>query len=205
MSTIDAAIIKALVEHVGGDSSGIPDGAIGGKTYTAGDGIDITNDAISVKYDENSMELKDGKLAAKGGDTNLTTAAQRLNVNYTSSAMTGINIPAETSLDIPLGSFLVINNNGTKKKYVVVESHIDSNGNSNYRIQNVDGGEWKSMSYILDYKKYQIIGIAHTGSFTEEYGLFYRGTSSTNATEVITADEFRALLHYFNSQLSTST
>ena len=29
MSTIDAAIIKALVEHVGGDSSGIPDGDIG--------------------------------------------------------------------------------------------------------------------------------------------------------------------------------
>ena len=49
MSTIDAAIIKALVEHVGGDSSGIPDGTIGGKTYTAGDGIDITNDAISVR------------------------------------------------------------------------------------------------------------------------------------------------------------
>ena len=36
MSSIDAAIIKALVEHIGGDSSGIPDGAIGGgggRTY----------------------------------------------------------------------------------------------------------------------------------------------------------------------------
>ena len=30
MSTIDAAIIKALVEHIGGDSSTIPDGTIGG-------------------------------------------------------------------------------------------------------------------------------------------------------------------------------
>ena len=30
MSTIDAAIIKALVEHIGGDSSTIPDGIIGG-------------------------------------------------------------------------------------------------------------------------------------------------------------------------------
>ena len=30
MSTIDAAIIKALVEHIGGDSSSIPDGTIGG-------------------------------------------------------------------------------------------------------------------------------------------------------------------------------
>ena len=30
MSTIDAAIIKALVEHIGADSSTIPDGTIGG-------------------------------------------------------------------------------------------------------------------------------------------------------------------------------
>ena len=30
MSSIDAAIIKALVEHIGGDSSTIPDGMIGG-------------------------------------------------------------------------------------------------------------------------------------------------------------------------------
>ena len=35
-TTIDAAIIKALVEHIGGDSSTIPDGTIGG-------GSDIMN------------------------------------------------------------------------------------------------------------------------------------------------------------------
>ena len=71
MSTIDAAIIKALVEHVGGDSSG-PDSTIaGGKTYTAGDGIDITNDAISVKYDEDTMQLADGKLSVKSGNGGL--------------------------------------------------------------------------------------------------------------------------------------
>ena len=34
MSTIDAAIIKALVEHIGGNSSTIPDGAIGGLNLT---------------------------------------------------------------------------------------------------------------------------------------------------------------------------
>ena len=70
MSTIDAAIIKALVEHVGGDSSCIPDGTIGGKTYTAGEGISIANDQISVEYDANTMEIKNGALAAK---TQLTT------------------------------------------------------------------------------------------------------------------------------------
>ena len=65
MSSIDAAIIKALVEHIGGNSDSIPDGTIGGKTYTEGDGINIVNDTISVEYDTNTMELKNGKLAAK--------------------------------------------------------------------------------------------------------------------------------------------
>ena len=51
MSAIDAAIIKALVEHIGGDSSTIPDGTIGGggTKYTSGDGIFIdANNKISV-------------------------------------------------------------------------------------------------------------------------------------------------------------
>ena len=51
MSAIDAAIIKALVEHIGGDSSTIPDGTIGGggTKYTSGDGISIDgNNKISV-------------------------------------------------------------------------------------------------------------------------------------------------------------
>ena len=71
MSTsIDAAIIKTLVEHVGGDSSCIPDGTIGGVSYTAGDGINIANNNISVEYDSSTMELKNGKISAK---TQLTT------------------------------------------------------------------------------------------------------------------------------------
>ena len=40
MATLDTAIIKALVEHVGGDSSGIPDGTIGGNAYTGGYNIE---------------------------------------------------------------------------------------------------------------------------------------------------------------------
>ena len=87
-TTIDAAIIKALVEHVGGDSSNIGNGVIGGKTYTAGDAIDLSNDKISVKYDTNTMELKNGALASKGGA--IYTAGKGisigednvLNVNY---------------------------------------------------------------------------------------------------------------------------
>ena len=91
MSTIDAAIIKALVEHVGGDSSSIPDGTIGGgKTYTEGDGINIVNDQISVEYDANTMELKEGKLAAKTQITvgdGLTTTNGKIVANLDTNTM----------------------------------------------------------------------------------------------------------------------
>ena len=42
-TTIDAAIIKALVEHIGGDSSGIPDGTIGGSSTVADETWDTVN------------------------------------------------------------------------------------------------------------------------------------------------------------------
>ena len=85
MTTIDAAIIKALVEHVGGDSSGIPDGTIGGVSYTAGDGINITNNNISVEYDSSTMELKDGKISAKtqlAAGNGISISSGKVNVNY---------------------------------------------------------------------------------------------------------------------------
>ena len=78
-STIDAAIIKALVEHIGGNPDSIPDGSIGGgKTYTEGDGINIVNDTISVEYDTNTMELKNGKLAAKACDAGIITSGSKV-------------------------------------------------------------------------------------------------------------------------------
>ena len=63
-TTIDAAIIKALVEHVGGDSSGIPDGTIGGggATYTATKPLDITDDVISLKYNNYDFTLSNSEL-----------------------------------------------------------------------------------------------------------------------------------------------
>ena len=94
MSTIDAAIIKALVEHVGGDSSGGTDGTIGGnsaatppgsggKTYTAGDAIDLTDSKISVKYDSATMQLVDGKISAlpqSGGSGVVLSAGDAINI-----------------------------------------------------------------------------------------------------------------------------
>ena len=73
-TTIDAAIIKALVEHVGGDSSGIPDGTIGGggTIYTAGNGIEIS--------DENVISVADHQ------HTNLTTLT--INQGLTSNTIT---------------------------------------------------------------------------------------------------------------------
>ena len=103
MSTIDAAIIKALVEHVGGDSSCIPDGTIGGKTYTAGEGISIANDQISVEYDANTMEIKNGALAAKTQLTTgdgLTTSNGKIiaNLDTNTMQMSGGKISAKTQL-----------------------------------------------------------------------------------------------------------
>lgn len=59
MSTVDAAIINHITN--GGGSSG------GGGSYTAGTAIDLTNNAISVKFNTNTMEIVDGKLSAKTG------------------------------------------------------------------------------------------------------------------------------------------
>ena len=64
MSCVDAAIIKALVEHIGMDSNDVIIGE-GGVKLSAGDGISLANDTVSVKYDADTMEIKDGMLAAK--------------------------------------------------------------------------------------------------------------------------------------------
>ena len=63
MSAIDAAIIKALVEHIGGNPDSVPDGTIGGgdgASYTAGEGITISNkNEIGVNYDHNTLVLNE--------------------------------------------------------------------------------------------------------------------------------------------------
>ena len=101
-TTIDAAIIKALVEHVGGDSSNIGSGSIGGQTYTAGTAIDISNNSISVKYDTNTMELKNGKLAAKqstsGGSSTVADETWDT-VDWSSMESSGLFTPNVVTID----------------------------------------------------------------------------------------------------------
>ena len=63
MSTIDAAIIKALVEHIGGNPDSIPDGTSGGgggATYTAVEPMYISNDnKISLYYSPTTFKTID--------------------------------------------------------------------------------------------------------------------------------------------------
>ena len=63
MTAIDAAIIKALVEHIGGKPDSIPDGTIGGgggATYTAVEPMYISNDnKISLGYSPTTFKTID--------------------------------------------------------------------------------------------------------------------------------------------------
>ena len=61
MSTVDAAIINYITN--GGGSSGGGGGS--GVSYTAGDGISLTNNQIAVKYNTSTMEIVNGALSAK--------------------------------------------------------------------------------------------------------------------------------------------
>ena len=58
MSSIDAAIIKALVEHIGGNPDSIPDGPIGGSSST----IDWENLERKVGYSFNNTDGGDIKI-----------------------------------------------------------------------------------------------------------------------------------------------
>ena len=129
MSSIDAAIIKALVEHIGGDSDSIPDGTIGGGgvTYTAGDGIDITDNAISVKYNDYDFTLSAGKLRLNYHQYNLATAsaedAKYWTRNYqgTKGYYLGLNFG-----DIQHGYLKLKDSNGSSHRFYSIKQ--DSNG-----------------------------------------------------------------------------
>ena len=200
-TTIDAAIIKALVEHVGGDSSGIPNGTIGGKTYTAGDGIDITDDAISVKYDENSMEIKDGKLAAKGGDSSLTKAPYRPTVNYSISTSKAMYFAGKDTLNnVPIGSYIITQVNNKTNKWIIV----DKVSEVSYALLTPSGGGTTFLSYNDSTDQWTCTSLVHQGEITDEYGLFIRGQAQTDGpTEVVPADEYSRVIGYIFKVLST--
>ena len=104
-TTIDAAIIKALVEHVGGDSSGIPDGTIGGggATYTAGNGIEISDENVISVADHQHTNLT--TLTIKQGLTSNTITTNLISCidetqGITLSANRGVNIDTLKTTDI---------------------------------------------------------------------------------------------------------
>ena len=129
MSTVDSAIINTISE-IKMQS--------GGAILTSGDGINITNGTINVKYNSNTMELVDGALSAKngggsgGGDympnyiinDGLDTSMGHLNVKvdnntiginnnnalYVKSSSGGGNVPTEDVLEHPLAQSSSFNN-----------------------------------------------------------------------------------------------
>ena len=73
MSTVDAAIIKYITKGIlnGSNTNSTPSNSCKCVPYTAGDGININGDnIINVKYNEETMELIDGKLSVKAGGEN---------------------------------------------------------------------------------------------------------------------------------------
>ena len=73
MSTIDATIIKALVDHIGGDSSNIPEGTIG-HNLTAEMPILIENNKLYLLYNTTQFELNNmGLLSMKPSANGLYT------------------------------------------------------------------------------------------------------------------------------------
>ena len=84
MSCVDSAIIKALVEHVGMD----PDGVQLGSPITGEEPITVSEDRkIGIAIDDSTMEIKDGKIAAKAsglaaGDGIIIDEANTISVNH---------------------------------------------------------------------------------------------------------------------------
>lgn len=67
MSCVDAAIIKALVEHVGMDPEDVELGGHQCVEYTAGDAIALEDNQIHVKFNADMFEINDNELCLKSG------------------------------------------------------------------------------------------------------------------------------------------
>ena len=67
MSCVDAAIIKALVEHVGMDPEDVELGGHQCVEYTAGDAIALEDNQIHVKFNSDMFEINDNELCLKSG------------------------------------------------------------------------------------------------------------------------------------------
>ena len=201
MSCIDAAIIKALVSHIGMNPDEIPTGGIHeSSTYNAGEGIDVSDDnTISVKYDDESLQLKDGKLAVHDNIA-VSTKTFRLPIEY--KIVNGkLAFSANALTNLMPGALIVCQDGDFKSTWLVAE--IDAR-NGQCELYNIETGQMGSTSIVDSYVTADVL--YQTGEITEEHGLFERGrqyqANPTAPTEVITAQEYVFMIRYLLIKLN---
>ena len=202
MSCIDAAIIKALVEHIGLNPDEIPAGGTHESvSYNAGEGINVSDDnTISVKYDTDSLQLKDGKLAVHD---NIAVSTKPFRIPTTYKIINGkLAFAASVLIDLMPGALIVCQHGNTKSTWLVAE--IDAQ-KGQCELYNIVTGEMVTTS-IVDSSYVSADALHQTVEITEEHGLFERGrqysVNPTAPTEVITAQEYVFMIRYLLIKLN---
>ena len=95
-------------------------GTSAGVTYTAGEAIDVTDDnTISVKYDTDSLQLKDGKLAVHD-NVAVSTKPFRIPTEY--KIVNGkLAFSASALMDLMPGALIVCQGGNKKSTWLVAE------------------------------------------------------------------------------------
>ena len=202
MSCIDAAIIKALVEHIGLNPDEIPAGGTHESViYNAGEGINVSDDnTISVKYDTDSLQLKDGKLAVHD---NIAVSTKPFRIPTTYKIINGkLAFAASVLMDLMPGALIVCQAGNTKSTWLVAEINAQQGKCSLY---NIETGEMVDTS-IVDSSYVSADALNQTVEITEEHGLFERGRqysqNPNGPTEVITAQEYVFMIRYLLIKLN---
>ena len=200
MSTIDAAIIKALVEHIGGNPDSIPDGTIGGgggTSYTAGDGIKITDNTISVKCGSSDLIFMDGGALCTARKIPDTTGT-RADVNITN---TGSKLYLENSIyDVLPGSILYLEGKTYGTQRIVFID--DASTSSDIRAIAKDGTlihftKQSANLYSSDPIAVDCVPPAHEG-----YGLFRR--REWDVEDTYSVFDMNSILKYIFSKIDTA-
>ena len=183
MSCIDAAIIKALVEHIGIDPEDVPVGSPHECVkYTAGEGIAISGDNVISATDScNCVKYTAGNGIAISGDnvissTNAckcaTVADERFDMTFPTRNLDGKNViqvrtsdwSSMTSVLRP-GDVLIVENNTTKAKEYYFFRSTDT-FSSNYNVINQNGSTYnfeitssECITTNIDASSYTAIGV----------------------------------------------
>ena len=198
MTCIDAAIIKALVEHVGMD----PDGVQLGSPITGEAPINVSEDKkVSITVNSDDFTVADGKLKLKGTAI-VSTRGVRAPCELSKSGNALQIKPPSDGSKIPVGAVIIVKNqNGLEQHWVVVKQ--DASSNATYpTLTIVSGGLSTTLSYNAAGAAYTASFLQHYGDITDEYGVFYRGGGQGPNYQVATSDELWGILTYVLSKLA---